>query len=81
MTELVPVRLGHDIYFWNCESRERVMPGASNYWVSASKTQGEQGQSNEPSAISYLRGVKRIRLDVIDTNPRAKKLYQLKVTV
>ncbi len=44
----------------------------------ASKTQGEQGQSNEPSAISYLRGVKRIRLDVIDTNPRAKKLYKQK---
>ncbi len=29
----IPVRLGYDVHFWDCEPGARVMPGPSTYWM------------------------------------------------
>jgi hypothetical protein len=49
----IPVRLGYDVHLWNCDSRARVMPGPSTYWMGLTASQ-KLKDPNTPDACVWV---------------------------
>lgn len=49
----IPVRLGYDVHFWNCEAPARIMPGPSTYWMGETSSQ-QQESPNAPDACVWV---------------------------
>lgn len=62
-TARVPVKLGWNIHFWNCEPAARIMPAVSGYWTGFTAAQ-RQRDPNRPDAALWAIEWKNQRPDV-----------------
>jgi hypothetical protein len=59
----IPVRLGYDVHLWDCDSRARVMPGPSTYWMGTTAAR-QRLDPADPDACVWVMEWKNPRPDV-----------------
>ena len=63
VTISIPVRLGYDVHFWDCDDEARVMPGPSSYWVGLTNVQRRHDPA-QPDACVWVMEWKNPRPDI-----------------